>query len=1350
MHFARKYTPAALALLISSGAMVQGQTGQISMSMMPSSASLTAGQSAQFQATIRGTNVPLITWSMVPEIGTIALSNTTSTLEDGSATPVVNVTGVYTAPSAIDSPRAVTLMARSLADPTRAASATIFLESTVAIALTPSSVSLVAGQSTVFAASFGGTMNTSVNWSLDPPVGTITNGVYTAPASISTLQTIILTAASLADPSKTAQASIKLTPSQPLSITVNPSQITLQPLQTEQFTAVVQGGTGSVYWSINPSLGNISPSGLYTAPSGTTAAQTITVTASLSTEPPKTATAIVTLPGQTPPPPPTITLNVLSGTQVTRNLSLSASVGIPTGMGSSNVAAVEYLMDGKPLYIAGSPVDPVTTPPYNYTYPAQYLYNGYKTLTAVAKSAEGTVLATSAPITVQVTATAPYTVRFSGFDPSAMQSGTISWISTINASVSSNAHHCAIDGITVPTGDPEIDAELNLTGGGNPPVPAGTAVSFMIDTTRFSNGTHEFFCSHTVPDGATNSYVAWPSTASLSQLAMFNNGHTPMALRSEWQDMYLTTGQTGTLNPYIAYTDGLQDPPTTVGVTFTTDDPTIATVGSNGTVTAVAEGITYVHLAKGALVSRTRVIVDNVKQFLHFSKNGTSSIATSYTPGQSLFMRYMYWLSPNEMIVNPSTIGPAVQNAAINTLEGGMWSTTGRFSADTPSLPDYATWYQYYQSNILNSDFPTARSWNMALFATGDIAFRNVPQIYDFMHTSWVPQAWQTMLAGGRDSHLLLGIDMIDETNSVLGNYPKPLGNVNLNGPFTEIEVFGCPQTPCIGTGIVHYPFDTQQVGSYFNIQGSSVGALNGPHKVGGGTFWTSFVANPLSDTITVPNHGVTESGTPAHFGAGGSQYSLPGGLSSNTDYYLILIDANTLKVAASLANALAGIAIDITSSGSPSGIYITYGAAAAGPPFLTYTISDWTFTTQNVPNGVYNATTDPNLQIVSINPADWFQFAYTGKKIGFDGPSQIAIVSNSATVTWPNHGLSTGQIIQIKNASNANLDLRYPVTVINSSTLTFNTMNVPNSVVTSSTDPSLTVDIGYFPNWDNTIVPSIMSAANQVPNRTPISWPILGSSDTQTFQRWFGDPTVADYSSLYVPAADYPFDWGYRLYTLLNDDKAAIITNQPYIQRHQPKLLLVHAGSVEYIKQSAGAVFNPGFDKLSQPAYRAERVTASILLAAEAGMAGVRVYGYRPNSDSAELYQSAPIGSNLVQHVNPFVAPKKWLAMSNAFNFIKDVEPYILQPNISAPNLGPVVFTGAKEGNGGRLLMVTSFSEIPQTVNIDFTPYNYGNKITRYRVSAATYGGGIVISISPGETVTLDPGETVAYLFQP
>jgi hypothetical protein len=101
-----------------------------------------------------------------------------------------------------------------LADSTKTGSATITLVPTVGIALTPSSISLTGGQSTQFNVTSAGApaSASSVTWTLAPQVGNITNGVYTAPVTINALQTIVLTVASIADQTQTAQATITLTP----------------------------------------------------------------------------------------------------------------------------------------------------------------------------------------------------------------------------------------------------------------------------------------------------------------------------------------------------------------------------------------------------------------------------------------------------------------------------------------------------------------------------------------------------------------------------------------------------------------------------------------------------------------------------------------------------------------------------------------------------------------------------------------------------------------------------------------------------------------------------------------------------------------------------------------------------------------------------------------------------------------------------------------------------------------------------------------------------------------------------------------------------------------------------------
>jgi hypothetical protein len=71
-------------------------------------------------------------------------------------------------------------------------------------------------------------------------------------------------------------------------------------------------------------------------------------------------------------------------------------------------------------------------------------------------------------------------------------------------------------------------------------------------------------------------------------------------------------------------------------------------------------------------------------------------------------------------------------------------------------------------------------------------------------------------------------------------------------------------------------------------------------------------------DTLTSVAHGlVTGDGPGAVYAASGT---LPTGLAGVTDYWVIRVDANTIKLASSSANALLGTAIDLTAAGSALG----------------------------------------------------------------------------------------------------------------------------------------------------------------------------------------------------------------------------------------------------------------------------------------------------------------------------------------------------------------------------------------------------------------------------------------------
>lgn len=82
----------------------------------------------------------------------------------------------------------------------------------------------------------------------------------------------------------------------PVSITVAPGVATLRPLQAQQFNASVENATNmAVSWTLSPSVGSLSSTGLYTAPATFTLGQSVTVTATSAADATKNAKATVAL-----------------------------------------------------------------------------------------------------------------------------------------------------------------------------------------------------------------------------------------------------------------------------------------------------------------------------------------------------------------------------------------------------------------------------------------------------------------------------------------------------------------------------------------------------------------------------------------------------------------------------------------------------------------------------------------------------------------------------------------------------------------------------------------------------------------------------------------------------------------------------------------------------------------------------------------------------------------------------------------------------------------------------------------------------------------------------------------------
>src|SRR5207244_5519512 len=127
----------------------------------------------------------------------------------------------------------------------------------IAVSVKPGTISLGPSAPQQFAATVTGTTNTAVIWSISPQIGTISlSGRYTAPASITAQQTIVVTAKSAADPTKSGKASVTLMAPAAVAVSVKPGAIALGPSAPQQFAATVTGTANTaVTWSISPQIG---------------------------------------------------------------------------------------------------------------------------------------------------------------------------------------------------------------------------------------------------------------------------------------------------------------------------------------------------------------------------------------------------------------------------------------------------------------------------------------------------------------------------------------------------------------------------------------------------------------------------------------------------------------------------------------------------------------------------------------------------------------------------------------------------------------------------------------------------------------------------------------------------------------------------------------------------------------------------------------------------------------------------------------------------------------------------------------------------------------------------------------
>lgn len=130
---------------------------------------------------------------------------------------------------------------------------------------------------------------------------------------------------------------------------------------------------------------------------------------------------------------------------------------------------------------------------------------------------------------------------------------------------------------------------------------------------------------------------------------------------------------------------------------------------------------------------------------------------------------------------------------------------------------------------------------------------------------------------------------------------------------------------------------------------------------------------NTSTDQVTITSHGFT-TGDKGQLTSTGT---LPAGLSTSTDYFIIAVDANTIKFASSLANALAGTAIDITDQGSSGATNTFTPTAIAGANVKLQKSNDGTNWSDE--GSATNITATGLVYLEKINPtALYMRLAFT------------------------------------------------------------------------------------------------------------------------------------------------------------------------------------------------------------------------------------------------------------------------------------------------------------------------------------------------------------------------------------
>jgi hypothetical protein len=214
-------------------------------------------------------------------------------VEGGDANGRITLDGLYETPTTVETPRVVQVHAESVADPTKRVTALLHIPP-VLVQTRKSRVTMRMGTAVALEAAVENSEDDRIAWSVEDGEhnGVVSpGGIYRAPEQLTTPATVHVRAASVADPTKFARIDVAIAA---VGLELRPDRAEVAAGRSLQLTARVSGGENqSVRWRMEPSLGSLTETGLYSAPRRVASPTIVRITATSASDPTKQATAEV-------------------------------------------------------------------------------------------------------------------------------------------------------------------------------------------------------------------------------------------------------------------------------------------------------------------------------------------------------------------------------------------------------------------------------------------------------------------------------------------------------------------------------------------------------------------------------------------------------------------------------------------------------------------------------------------------------------------------------------------------------------------------------------------------------------------------------------------------------------------------------------------------------------------------------------------------------------------------------------------------------------------------------------------------------------------------------------------------